>query len=171
MSYFSSIYSKRDVHRRIIDSEEWQTCHCEDGLANEGVFTFHIKTGANTAHGNLVYWAEGKIKISLYKGATVTGDGTVVTTQNVNRETAGTPTTAVYHTPTTTADGTLFCTAKMGQAASGGIFGNPAVGGNLEGGYWLLKPNTSYLVKIENESGEAVDFCMNYEWHEHDAVV
>jgi len=164
------IFTARAVHRRILKSKEWQAGECHDDLANTATRVYHIKVGAKTAHGTFTYWSEGKIKIQLYEAPTKSADGTAITGLSLNRETIGTPTTTMFHTPTTSANGTLLATKKIGEAATGGFFGAAASGGNETGGYWMLKPSTSYLVIITNQSGEAADICVNYEWHEHTAV-
>jgi len=164
------LFSAKAGHRRIIVSKEWQACECHDDLADTSSRVYHIKVGANSTHGTFTYWSEGKIKIEFYEAPTKSADGTEITIRSINRETVTTPTTTVFHTPTTSANGTKLCELKLGQAASGGFFGASASGGNREGGYWMLKPNTSYLIIITNQSGEASDICMNYEFHEHTAV-
>ena len=170
MSLFRDVFSTRAVHKRIHDSEEWQIQHCTDDLADSATFVYHIKVGAKASHGNFGVWSEGKVLLELFEAASITADGTAVTGNNLNRETIVAPTLTAFHTPTEDTEGTLLDTTKIGQAASGGIFGAPASGGSVGGDYWWLKPDTSYLVKITNQSGEASDVCFKYEWHEHIAV-
>ena len=172
MSLFREVFAARAVHKRIIDSEEWQAVDCQDDLANAATFVYHLKVGAKVAHGSLYIWSEGKVKIEFFEGATLTADGTSIDSNNLNRETDAASITAIFHTPTEdeAGEGTLICETKVGQSASGGIFGSPASGGSIEGGYWFLKPATSYQFKVTNQSGEPSDICFKYEWHEHIAV-
>jgi hypothetical protein len=83
----------------------------------------------------------------------------------MNRETDATATTALFHTPTKTNDGTLLECGILGQA---GHFS--ASGGDISGAYWKLKPNEQYLIIATNKSGGALDIVIKYGWHEHLAV-
>ena len=159
------ITSARAVHWRIRESKEWLGGYCWSGVEDAASVYLHIKVGAKSAHGVGSMSSDGKSQVFLYESPTTTDDGTGLSEFCMNRETVVAPTVTLFRDPTVSADGTELECGVTGQA---GKF--TAGGGTISGAYWLLKPNTNYLIKVTNDSGGVAGIAIHYEWHEHVAV-
>jgi len=160
------ITTVKAIHWRIKESKQWLSSYCWEDVAAAASVYLQIKTGATkAAHGNIVIESSGMVGVELFENPTLNSDGTAVAGNCMNRETIIAPVTSVYRDPDVSSDGTLIEGGVLGTA---GKF--TAAGGDIAGGYWLLKPNEDYLIKVTNRGTEAVDLCIQYGWHEHLAV-
>jgi len=158
-----ALYTSRAQHSRIVKSLEFCGCHRYLAVADNASVYLLGKVGADkNAHGDFRVSSEGKVYIELYEAPTITLDGTAETILSVNRQTLGTPTATLWHTPTIAADGTQLNCSMLGTAGrkegAGGI--------SAAGCYFLFKKSTNYLLKVTNKKGAAADINMSYSWHE-----
>ena len=159
------ITSIKAVHYRIKNSKEWFSGHCWTAVADGASVYFHIKSGAKTVHGVGTVSSDAKCYIYLYEAPTLTNNGTGLTEYCMNRETDVSPTAAMFRDPAVSDDGTELACEVLGTA---GKF--TATGGVVDGAYWILDHDKSYLIKVTNKSGTNSDISVGYEWHEHVAV-
>jgi len=96
----------------------------------------------------------------LYEGATMTG-GTAATAVKLNRNSAISSQSAITIGPTVTNVGTLV----LKQILLGGS-GKKAGGGDIGSSNLILKPLTSYLVRLTNVNGTAHAAEVIVEWSE-----
>lgn len=118
-----------------------------EDLADNGLATYLVT--CHTDYHVITYFefnSEGAAIIELYETPTITGNGTVVTPRNMNRNYSDTLNTLVFHTPTCSADGTLLKQISIGSGKTGS--------GQGESVHWHLKKGLSYYVKIKNVSGQ-----------------
>lgn len=91
----------------------------------------------------------GDFEYFLFESPTVTNVGTVVPIRNLNRYQGSTwPKARVWHTPTTSNDGTQL----QGQWAPNLLGGSQETRADTE---WILQPNTRYLIRLTNRQGTA----------------
>lgn len=116
---------------------------------------------------NLVTSAD-KVLIEFYEGATVTAaTGTAVTPANHNRNSTFTSGVTLLDAPTVTADGTKFTQVYIpGATGTGGTRTGASAG--VSNSEWVLKPNTTYLIKVKNGSSGSNDIQVNFQWYEED---
>jgi hypothetical protein len=92
----------------------------------------------------------GSVKLELYRSPTVTAAGTEIAGYNNNEDSSNTISAKGYHTPTTTANGTLCAPPRR---ALGSAQGASSSGSSLSGGSErILKANTDYLVIITTDT-------------------
>lgn len=96
----------------------------------------------------------------MYEGATTSG-GTALTEVNLNRNSTTASNGAAVLNPSVSATGTL-----LGQYVLVGGVKKKATGGDLSSVSMLLKPLTTYLLRMTNVSGAAQAAEMTITWYE-----
>ena len=96
----------------------------------------------------------------MYEGATTSG-GTPLTEVNLNRNSTATSNGAAVLNPTVSSTGTL-----LGQYILIGGVKKKATGGDLTSVSMLLKPLTTYLLRMTNVSGSAQAAQIDVTWYE-----
>lgn len=96
----------------------------------------------------------------LYEGATATG-GTALTEVNLNRTSTSTSNSAAILNPSVSSTGTLLGTYIL----IGGVK-KKASGGDISSASFILKPLTTYLLRMTNVSGQAQAAEMVLTWYE-----
>ena len=93
----------------------------------------------------------GPFGVFLYEDTVTSNDGTATTFRNQNRTNVAAASTAVYHTPTVSSDGTeIFYAMVPGTNAASSIFGPT---GSIR---LVLKPSTKYLIRCTNNNSNGV---------------
>lgn len=138
-------------------------------VSSGSTYTMLQKTGARYAVVSQEEYAvnAAPVTITMYESPTVTANGTVIPTYNMNRNSANVATTALYDSPTVTANGTQVMMVKS-LATSGGGPANQGTPLNMPAIKQLriLKPHTLYLIAIVNNSSSTLDFVRNAVWYE-----
>ena len=155
----------RAVHYRVDHSNGWISSHLFTDVASSASVYFHIKTGSTmNPHGNFTISTEAGVTVEFYENPTLTADGTGLAENCLNRQDPATPDTTCFHTPTVTTDGTLLEINLIGTSNTGVT----DIGDSItDRGYWVLKKNENYLIKITNTDQAAKDIAIAYVWHEH----
>lgn len=152
------------VHHEVHEGEMFHAGYSVASVSNAASVDLLITTGAGDAHTVFDVFAGGQATVYLYEAPTVIG-GTGLTEYNMKRASAITTTVAVAHTPTVTDTGTIALVA--GRILPGGTSAQTRVGGGIRSGTeWILKPNTSYLLRSTNTSGSAIAINVTAEWYE-----
>jgi len=163
-----AIQSSRAVHSRIEQSNGWISCYMWTAVDSDASEYFHIKTnGTKNPHGNFIVHTEAKVTVEFFENPTLTNDGTGIAENCLNRQTVVAPGTTCFRDPTVTNDGALLETGMVGTSGNVVDIG----GTQTDRGYWLLKLNEDYLIKVTNNDAAAKDFLVCYVWHEHDENV
>lgn len=130
-------------------------------LANGANFDIAIAFGGTTeASVDITGLCAGNAEGYLYEGATTSG-GTALPIINMNRNSTNTGNGAAVHMPTVTATGTL-----IGNYLLMGGVKKKAAGGDSAAKSLILKPLTTYLLRMTNTSGSAQVAEIRVTWYE-----
>jgi hypothetical protein len=140
------------AHVRIHAGDSYVTSRIAN-IANGGHLDIRFLTGARECHTTIDVSATGKCNFLLYQAPTIAG-GTAQPVVNMRTTSTKTSTVTATHTPTVTAVGADILVSKLVPGTTGGN----AVGGNSGSrNEIILKPNTEYLFRLTNLSGQAND--------------
>ena len=130
-------------------------------LTNGAVRDLVVVAPDTTRWTHLVWEIEHELETSIqfYKDTTYSDAGTTITSFNRNGNSANIATTLVYHTPTITDVGTLVGTIQQGD-------GKKAGGSDRLSNEFILKRNTSYLVRITNLTASNNLIATKLNWYE-----
>lgn len=156
-------------HYKVHKGESYTVNYLEKALVNNGYMRLHVKTGSKSAHTIIEVESEGKVYFRTFSNITATADGTAPGTAITDKLTlfnrcglcANGNTTKVFYAPTYT--GGLMRGNRVFPFGTGGT----AVGGSsasrIES---ILAPNQSYLIEVQNVSGQARDISIVLDWYE-----
>lgn len=140
---------------------------CEKSALESGntCYISFLTNSAKTVHFRpaLLYSTESLAIAKLYEGATVTG-GTQVTVLNHNRKADDTSDVIVMSEPIVTDEGT-----RLPLTVFGGAYGSNQARSGGEGSAeeeYILKPDTQYLISIENLGSADTDIIIVPFWYE-----
>lgn len=131
-------------------------------VAQSATTYFQMKTGASSAlvvKYSLVA-ATQSCRFKALEAPTVTDGTTPVSALNVNRTSAATATMTLFSDPTSISSGTALIDSII---ASGG---NKTGGGVGESVFWTMKPDTSYVVSVENLGNSTTACTFELAWLE-----
>lgn len=107
----------------------------------------------------------GDVDVLFYEAPTTSADGAAAPIRNLNRVLNRANATLLFTGPTVTGVGTLLHTGWAPPTAAG--IGLSANGNDLEGvEEWILQANTDYLIRIDNNSGDTIDWHYEIVWFE-----
>lgn len=98
--------------------------------------------------------------VDLYKGTTVSANGTAQAIKNCNNNSSNVPDLAIYLSPTITANGE--------EIDADLILGDKTTGGNIKEVVqeWILAQNTNYLLRYTNTSTLDANIIIKFFWYE-----
>lgn len=142
------------VHKHVHSGDFYSSSVISEGILDDASLELLINVGHYEAHAAIVIKSEGYSIANVYEGTTVSAEGTEQAVVNQKRSSTKTAKTQIFLSPTIIADGT--------EIASGVIFageGGKAIGGSngqgpRSGTEWILKQNTTYLIRLTNKSGQ-----------------
>lgn len=142
-------------HARVHRGDLWVHSTVTTALNDAATYVLHLKTHADVTETHLTFDATGSgaCYVRLYEGPTVSNAGTALTPVNRQRITARQQAKSflLYHTPTTSDNGTLLLTRYMGAGQRGD--------GDMREAEWVLKANTSYLIILESDAASNIMTC------------
>lgn len=151
------------LHHEVHEGEMFHAAHTAS-VANGANLDFQLTTGAKDVHSAWEVFAGGQVTVSLFEAPTTSG-GTAVAAYNMHRDSPNTPQSAVVHTPTVSDTGSV--ALVNGRILPGGTSPTTRVGGGIRAGTeWILKPNTKYLLRVNNSSGGTIAINAVLEWYE-----
>lgn len=106
---------------------------------------------------------EAETSFYIYEGPTVTVNGTAVTSVNRNRNSSKTDFLTIYQGATVSATGTRL---EYGKLGSGKVLGG-AVNRTDE---WVLKNNTTYLLRVTNDTTSNNYHTIRFQYYIHPGV-
>lgn len=151
-------------HDETHKGNSFRVCNRADVL-DDGNIDLVLETGSKKCH--LIFGAnvEANADIDFMEGVVVTAaTGTELPVRNKNRSSSKLSTAIALLAPTITDLGTLIQPLFV-PGGSGGI---PNGGAGQERLEWILKPNTKYLFRLTNISGQTKRFNEYLEWYEED---
>jgi hypothetical protein len=127
-------------------------------IANEDSAYMLIKIDAIRPHLLFEYSVEGDATFHLYEEPTITDNGVQLSMYNHNRNFPDTALLIPFRDPTASSNGTELSVKYL----PGGTKNDPGLLVPL-GFEWVLKPNTDYLLRVNNISGGAIDTSITAE--------
>jgi len=121
-------------------------------IVNDSGIVPHTTVQANSS---------GEATIDIYENPTLTDNGTAATLRNRNRnKTDGADCVTLYDTPTASADGNLIEASRFGE-------GRDTIGQSRSDNELILKENTSYLMRITNQTTATIYVSLLFDLYEH----
>lgn len=159
-----SLVSISHVHHMVHIGEMFHAEYSFGAVGNGNNADIRFVTSTQAAHTVFFVGNSGQGVLYLYEAPTQSG-GTPVTAHNMNRSSAHVTGVQVFHTPAVVGVGT---TALVpGRIIPGGTTGQSRVGGDFRTETeWELKPNTEYLLRINNNSGLSSIISIGVEFYE-----
>ena len=153
-------------HHAVHDGEMYQSSYKSlegSDVADNASIDILINTGADFIdHVTFVAAAGGDAELELFEYTEVSAPGTVIASNNMNRNGGKHPSTVVSIGPTIDADGFRFHNSLL----PGGTGGNAAGGIARANTEWNYIPDTNYLARITNRSGNAKPMSVITQWYE-----
>jgi hypothetical protein len=151
------------AHHEVHEGEMFYAEHTAS-VNNGANMDMLLTIGAKEAHLVFNVSAGGQSSIYLYESPTV-ANGTTVPVYNMKRASLTAALTTVKHTPSVSGVGAT--PLVNGRVVSGGTSPTTRVGGGIRSGTeWILKPSTSYLLRVTNDSGSTVLINTALEFYE-----
>lgn len=154
------------VHNEVHEGEMFHTNHIFSSVANGGNADTMLHTLDGEYHTMFSVSVGGAVDVFLYEDVVVTDSGTAVTSYNMNRTSTKESDLVVTHTPTVSSTGTTL----VSKFIPGGSSQQTRIGGDTRTATeWLLKPNTNYMIRINNVSGTTIRASISIEFYKHQA--
>ena len=119
---------------------------------------------ARRAHIKIQVDGAAKFTAKLSEGATTDSDGTELTMHNADRESTNVAGTKFYHTPTNAVHGAVVLREQTAGSNSPVV----RIGGTARnGGEWMLKRNTKYLLEI-TVAADNTDISVVFDFYEEE---
>lgn len=146
-------------HCKVSDGKLFHASKVWEDVADDGIAAYLITCPADLyVVTYFEFSSEGAAIVEIFETPTITDNGTVVTSRNMNRDCPDTVDTLIYHTPTIGADGTLLKQIIIGSGKEGSGAG--------EAVHWHLKKGLSYYVKIKNVAGQVKSLSASVKFFE-----
>lgn len=127
------------------------------GIGNGEDLYSLILVGDDEVHFSFSVIASGGCEIYFYEEPTIEVNGEFITIRNVNRRYTDTNGLSVSNNPTVTSNGDLLLEKFLGDSPGNQIAGGETTGVFDRAEEWVLRPNTNYLVRVNNDSGGNLD--------------
>lgn len=152
------------IHHQVHAGEMFHSEHSFGTVANTNNADLRLLTGAKEAHVVFFVGHGGQCQLYLYEAPNHSG-GTPVPVRNMNRNSAHVSGATVFQTPAVVGVGST--PLVNGRLLSGGTAPTSRVGGGVRSGTeWELKPNTEYLMRVNNNSGAGIVISIGVEYYE-----
>jgi hypothetical protein len=134
---------------------------------------WHFKTPSSDSeyyHYVMEVDCDGGALVQFFESPTLSDDGSTLSEGNYNRNSSKSSDLLSYKDPTVSDDGKRLVSHEIGSNGGGGFFGAPSAGGtNLR--EFILKPNTSYIVKVTvRQDNSNVDIDVTYYSYDYTAL-
>jgi len=153
------------VHHEVHEGETFRAWYISPHgslVADNGFVDLVLITGSKHAHVVFALGFGGDCEFNIYRGPDFDLDGTTQTPHNLKDYSIGTSTVAARWGPTINNVGTEI----HGEFVGGGTTGRSAGGAIRDNTEDILRPNTSYLVRVTNRAGNAQQFSLVAQWYE-----
>lgn len=146
------------AHYQLHLGNSFNTSHIFTSVAAGAYVYLLLQTNSEfSPHLNFEVTATSQAVAEFYEEPTITGNGTAIDIIALNRKSTNTTDTLWYHTPTQSALGT-----KLAEKLAIGGTGPQSIGGSASGNVrrefeWILKAETKYLFRIQNQASSGTD--------------
>lgn len=157
------------VHQKVHEGVSYTSNYLKKDVVNNEFLRLHLKTGIASAHLVIELECEGKVYFRTYSGVTFTDEGQppselltseltlfnrLICATNGNK-------TNVFSNPTFT--GGILRGNRMLPFGTGGSASGGKSASRIES---IICPNTSFVIELQNVSGQARDLGMALDWYE-----
>lgn len=157
------------THQKVHEGVSYTANYLKKAVANNGFLRLHFKTGIASAHLVIELECEGKVYFRTYSGVTFTDEGNppselltseltlfnrLVCATNGNK-------TNVFSDPVFT--GGLLRGNRMLPFGTGGTASGGSSSSRIES---IICPNSSFVIELQNVSGQARDLGIVLDWYE-----
>ena len=172
--YYNAVSTVTETQRAIHEGKAFGLSQDGTIAANSSAYILGA-TGAKQVHFDAIsgFLSKGDVKLWLYESPTLASAGTPLDAfvSNLNFAATLTPTLSVSSilSVDVTDPGTFKTASFIPLTGSGANVSSasPTIGGGR-----VLKENTQYLIRIQNQDINAsVDFGFNFNWHESDIIL
>lgn len=146
-----------DITRKVRQGEVFHFNRVFEGVGDGNTADILLSTGSNRPSVRIAVASGAKSIFTVHEDVTTSDDGTEVTKYSRNRNTSPTFDTTVFHTPTITNSGTVIAEDYL----PGGIKNKEVGASNRDLAVWIIKPNTKYLLRVNNTSGGSEDILIS----------
>lgn len=139
-------------------------------IAAAGTLMLLGVTGNRQVHfdGFSIDISQGPFLVEFFEAPTVTTLGTPVTTRRRNRNNPNVSQMLVYSGGTVSATGLLLADDQLLLV---GLGANVLSGTSSVSDGWVLKANTTYLIRLTNQAGTTTSYNARFSWHEANYTV
>lgn len=152
-------------HRQIHKSNHFTVSKIFSSVASGSYALVRVKPGATYAL-HLVFNISTNSEMAtleILENCTFTNNGTALTAYNNDRSSSQASTATLNHTPTINSAGTTIYTSFFGSSAFVASKSCNLFSSRQE---WILKPNTEYCFRIQNNGVAAQDIGIELMWYE-----
>ena len=150
------------IHERIHSGEGFQFSLRQTNIPASTVSYLLMNTTLSATHFRdySIRCDSNPILVELYEEPTITSYGNLTSSKNRNRFSNHTSDSLIYLNSTISNDGTLLFVDE--------IYSNNNKAGEISGVpvEWLLKKDSTYLIKITNNNGNNVNCVYNFFWYD-----
>ena len=152
-------YSHHEAHEgKFFFVKDWADL---DGAGTKAEFLFRVPAGV-VPHAQWSIAGEAEFTMELFRGVTVSADGTPITPVNANGNSDNAAVVQAFSGPTVTDDGTKIWAGKIGS-------GRNATVGRDTGYEYMGKLSTDYLFRITKVASGTHWLDYDFNWYEKDA--
>ncbi len=158
----SGLVTNDIVHLRVHSSMMFHGGYSAS-VNNNNSLDVRFVTGTKEVHFSATAISGAQAQLYVYEGSNISG-GTPVSLYNMRRSATNIAESKAYSAPSVTAVGVPLINGRLLPGST-----NPSnrVGGEARSGTeWILKPSTSYLLRITNVSGSATTLSFVFEFYE-----
>ena len=151
------------AHHEIHEGKHFKAGFQDIAMATNDVIELLLVTNSSkdVAHFVMTAQATGAVVVQLFRSPTSSANGTLVSILNRNENSENTSEMLVYHTPTTSADGT-----KISEKWVGNEGFKETIGGSQRGNSEIiLKKDTKYLIRLTAVS-DGIKGAIGADWYE-----
>lgn len=150
-------------HSKVHQGKHYSLSHYFATIAAGNSADVLMVLGAYQNHCNTAVAVTGAAVFRIYEGATYSSVGTSIVARNNNRTSLQTSSTTFGHTPTITGTGTEIYATVIPGGTTGNKVGSQDDGPEEQ---FVLAPNTTYLFRVSNLSGQDVALTINLSFYE-----
>lgn len=151
---FATPMSQKHLER----GNAYTVSHIFESVSNGDDAELLISCGDHAVYLGYKTFVGGQCYGRIYESPTITSNGTDLSIISNNRANILSDGCSFYHTPSVSSDGTLLAEALI--PGGSGIFSRSGAASGLS--QWIIAPNTSYYIKITNDSGGAIDISHTF---------
>lgn len=156
-----------NAHHEVHEGHMYTLHRLVEDLGNNNNIDIYLYNITKDSHTVWFHTCGGDALFYLYENPTVSNNGTLLPTYNINRASDNQASLSAAHTPTVSGVGTEI----IGHSIPGGTGGNASGAMLRSGTEFVMAPGRTYLFRLTNVSGQAKDASIVIEFYEESLEV